>query len=37
MHLIAMDLFAPLRVGRGYRRGMAYSATDLRILKNYAA
>ena len=28
--------FAPLRVGRGYRLGMAYSVTDLRILKNYA-
>src|ERR1700733_13362721 len=28
---------APLRVGRGYRLGMAYSVTDLRILKNYAA
>ena len=27
---------APLRVGRGYRLGMAYSVTDLRILKNYA-
>jgi acetoacetate decarboxylase len=32
-----MDLIAPLRVGRGYRLGMAYSVTDLRILKNYAA
>ena len=28
---------APLRIGRGYRLGMAYSVTDLRILKNYAA
>jgi acetoacetate decarboxylase len=28
---------APLRVGRGYRLGMAYSVTDLRILKDYAA
>jgi hypothetical protein len=28
---------APLRTGRGYRLGMAYSVTDLRILKNYAA
>ena len=28
---------APVRVGRGYRLGMAYSVTDLRILKNYAA
>jgi len=27
----------PLRVGRGYRLGMAYTFTDLRILKNYAA
>jgi hypothetical protein len=32
-----MHLIAPLRVGRGYRLGMAYSVTDLRILKNYAA
>lgn len=31
-----MHLLAPLRVGRGYRLGMAYSVTDLRILKNYA-
>ena len=31
-----MHLIAPLRVGRGYRLGMAYSVTDLRILKNYA-
>ena len=31
-----MHLTAPLRVGRGYRLGMAYSVTDLRILKNYA-
>ena len=30
----AIDL--PLRVGRGYRLGMSYSVTDLRILKNYA-
>jgi acetoacetate decarboxylase len=28
-----MHLIAPLRVGRGYRLGMAYSVTDLRILK----
>jgi acetoacetate decarboxylase len=28
---------APIRVGRGYRLGMAYSVTDLRILKNYAS
>jgi acetoacetate decarboxylase len=26
---------APKRIGRGYRLGMAYSVTDLRILKNY--
>lgn len=26
---------APKRVGRGYRLGMAYSVTDLRVLKNY--
>jgi Acetoacetate decarboxylase (ADC) len=32
-----MHLIAPLRVGRGYRLGMAYSVTDLRILKSYAA
>ena len=31
-----MHRIAPLRVGRGYRLGMAYSVTDLRILKNYA-
>ena len=31
-----MHLIAPLCVGRGYRLGMAYSVTDLRILKNYA-
>ena len=31
-----MHLIAPLRVGRGYRLGMAYSVTDLRILKSYA-
>lgn len=33
------DLHAlrPLRVGRGYRLGMAYSVSDLRILENYAA
>ena len=30
-----MHLIAPRRVGRGYRLGMAYSVTDLRILKNY--
>jgi len=32
-----VHLLAPLRVGRGYRLGMAYSVTDLRILKNYVA
>lgn len=26
-------MIAPLRVGCGYRLGMAYSVTDLRILK----
>jgi len=31
-----LHTIAPLRVGRGYRLGMAYSVTDLRILKNYA-
>jgi len=31
-----MHLIAPLRVGRGYRLGMSYSVTDLRILKDYA-
>ena len=29
-----MHLLAPLRVGHGYRLGMAYSVTDLRILKD---
>ena len=28
-----MHLIAPVRVGRGYRLGMAYSVTDLKILK----
>ena len=32
-----MHQLAPRRVGRGYRLGMAYSVTDLRVLKNYAA
>lgn len=32
-----MHRIAPLRVGRGYRLSMAYSVTDLRILKNYVA
>ena len=31
-----MHLIAPSRIGRGYRLGMAYSVTDLCILKNYA-
>jgi acetoacetate decarboxylase len=31
-----LHALAPLRVGRGYRLGMAYSVTDLRILKNLA-
>lgn len=26
---------SPLRTGRGYRLGMSYSVTDLRILKSY--
>jgi len=32
-----MHLLAPKRVGRGFKLGMAYSVTDLRILKDYAA
>jgi acetoacetate decarboxylase len=32
-----LHLIAPVRVGRGYRLGMSYSVTDLRILKRYAA
>jgi Acetoacetate decarboxylase (ADC) len=32
-----MHAIAPLRVGRGYRLGMSYSVTDLRILKTRAA
>ena len=28
---------APLRVGRGFKFGMSYSVTDLRILKDYCA
>lgn len=31
-----MHLIAPLRVGRGYRLGMAYSVTDLQILRTNA-
>ncbi len=30
-----MHRIAPVRVGRGYRLGMAYSVTDLPILKDY--
>ena len=26
---------APVRIGRGFRLGMSYSVTDLRIMKNY--
>jgi Acetoacetate decarboxylase (ADC) len=32
-----MHSLAPLRIGLGYRLGMSYSVTDLRILKNYVA
>ena len=32
-----MHALAPSRIGRGYRLGMAYSVTDLRILKNLVA
>ena len=32
-----MHSLAPQRVGRGYRLGMAYSGTDLRILRNYVS
>lgn len=30
-----MHSLAPLRVGHGYRLGMSYTVTDLRVLKNY--
>jgi hypothetical protein len=30
-----MHALKPLRIGRGYRLGMAYSVTDLKILRNY--
>jgi hypothetical protein len=30
-----VHLIAPVRVGRGYRLGMAYTVTDLRILESY--
>jgi len=32
-----MHSLAPSRIGRGFRLGMSYSVTDLRILKNYVA
>jgi len=32
-----LHLLAPRKVGRGYRLGMSYSVTDLRILKDYNA
>jgi acetoacetate decarboxylase len=32
-----MHSLAPLRIGRGFRLGMSYSVTDLRILKDYTA
>jgi hypothetical protein len=32
-----VHLIAPLRVGRGYRLGMSYSVTDLKILRDYTA
>jgi hypothetical protein len=32
-----LHALAPVRVGRGFRFGMSYTVTDLRILKNYAA
>jgi hypothetical protein len=32
-----MDRIAPRRIGAGYRFGMSYSVSDLRILRNYAA
>jgi acetoacetate decarboxylase len=31
-----LHALTPLRVGKGYRLGMAYSVTDLRILRNYS-
>jgi len=33
----AMHRLAPRRIGRGYRFGMAYPVTDLKILKNNLA
>ena len=32
-----LHALAPTRVGRGFRFGMSYTVTDLRILKDYAA
>jgi hypothetical protein len=32
-----MHSLAPSKVGQGFRLGMSYSVTDLRILKNYVA
>jgi len=32
-----MHRIAPVRVGRGFRFGMSYSVTDLKILKDYTA
>jgi acetoacetate decarboxylase len=32
-----MHRLAPLRVGRGFRFGMAYTVTDLKILRDYTA
>ncbi len=30
-----MHMIAPVRIGRGYRFGMAYTVSDLPILKDY--
>ena len=32
-----MHSLAPVRIGRGFRFGMSYSVTDLRILKDYVS
>jgi acetoacetate decarboxylase len=32
-----LHALAPRRVGRGYRLGMSYSVTNLKILKDYNA
>jgi acetoacetate decarboxylase len=37
VHGEELHALAPQRMGRGYRLGMAYSVTDLRILKNYVS